>query len=86
MLTVFDWSIQHVQSTQNGAFIVRRTCAVHRHAITARIIFFGLKKPIYGLKKTIYGSDLASSEQWVYFWLHDPLLTNQCTRIYECRI
>ena len=54
MLIVFDWSIQHVQCAQNGTFIVRLACAVHKRAITARIIY-APEKTIYRLKKTIYG-------------------------------
>ena len=50
ILIVFDWCIQHVQCAQNGAFIVRRACVVHKRAITARIIY-ALEKTIYGLKR-----------------------------------
>ena len=50
----FDWCIEHVQCTQNCAFIVRRTCVLHKRAITARFIY-ALEKTVYGLKKTIYG-------------------------------
>ena len=53
MLIVFDSCIQHVQCTQNGAFIVRRACVVHKRTITARIIYT-LEETIYWLKKTIY--------------------------------
>ena len=28
----FDWCIQRVQCVQNGAFIVRRACVIHKHA------------------------------------------------------
>ena len=54
MLIAFDWCIQHVQCMQNGEFIARRACIIHKRAITAWIIY-ALEKTIYGLKKTIYG-------------------------------
>ena len=52
MLLVFDWCIQHVQCAQNGAFIARRACVIHKGAFTVRTIY-ALEKTIYGLKKTI---------------------------------
>ena len=51
----------HLQCEQNGAFIVRHACVVHKRAITPRITL-ALEKSIYRLKKTIYGFDLVSSE------------------------
>ena len=54
MLIVFDGCIQHLQCAQNGAFIARRVCVIHKRAISVRIIY-ALEKTIYGLKKSIYG-------------------------------
>ena len=51
----------NVQCAQNGVFIVRCACVIHKWAITARIIY-ALEKTIYRLWKTIYGFDLVSSE------------------------
>ena len=48
----FDWCSQRVQFAQNGAFIVRRACVIHKRAITARIIY-ALKRLFTGWKRLL---------------------------------